>query len=420
MSDPQGSPRASSFESPQGSPTPSSPSSETDLPKRLSAIEKFMARMTSMFDRLDLPHRDSIEQQGIPATTNANPVPTPVVGPVGDPPVPHIAQSLALQTPETTNSPTILEPQFPPLCVTKHKWPIYNGKIEDFGKWKVSFMAVICASELSRLYDSGKKDLVKACPVDYDLQLYSRIISCLPEDDIFKEAQEYMGRGIALWRAILSDREPIDSTMAATTLLAEFHSTIQRIPTESIEEYWIRFNKLVERINKIGPSHLDKKTIRIRFLTTLGDGFAFIMEKLQREDLDPWYFSSSDSDLKNYLKRVQSNQSTTNSAAPGTATIGSMGYSVHAAVSSTQSDKVSMLQADIKAHGVQLDIITKSLATMSKQLDNRQRRRLQYCYSCGENDTHRSDKCTKQKEGHRTDATWTNRLGGSTASVRKE
>jgi hypothetical protein len=393
---------------------------ETDLPKRLSAIEKLMTKMGSIFERLDLQHRDSMEQQGT-ASTNANPVPT-----MQSTPVQVVAQPPILPTPETASSSTTME-QFPPLAILKHKWPIYNGKVEDFGKWKVSFMAVICVSELSRLYDPVKKDLVDSCPEDYDLQLYSRIISCLPENDMFKEAHEYMGNGIGLWRALLSDREPIDSAMTGTTLLAEFHSTIYRIPTESIEEYWIRFNKLVQRINKVHFSPLDKKTIRIRFLTTLGDGFGFILEKLQREDLDPWYISSSDSDLKAYLKRVQCNQSNPNSVAPITSTTGSMGYSVHAVVSSSQADKVSILesqnksiQADVKAQGIQLEIITKSLGTLTKQLENRQRRRLRYCHSCGENETHRSDKCNKQKEGHRAEATWNNRMGGSTDSIRKE
>jgi hypothetical protein len=420
MSDHNGSPRASSFESSQSSPTPASPTQETDLPKRLSALEKIMGKVATFLDRMDPQNRNSMEQQGTPAANNANPVPTiPRTPVVTNPPI--------LPTADTAHSPTTLEPQFPPLAITKHKWPSYNGKVGDFGKWKVSFMAVISASELSGLYNPIKKDLVDSCPPQYDLQLYSRIISCLPEDDIFKEAQEYIGSGIALWRALLSDREPVDSAMAGTTLLAEFHSSIQRTPTESIEEYWIRFNKLVQRINKINSTPIDKTTVRIRFLTTLGDGFAFIIEKLQREDLDPWYITSSDSELKSYLKRVQSNQVNPNPVSPGTSTIGSMGYSVHAAVSSTQSDKVSILesqnksiQADVKAQGFQLEIITNSLATMSKQLDNRQRSKLKYCHSCGENNTHRSDRCTKTKEGHRTDATWTNRMGGSTDTIRKE
>ena len=42
-----------------------------------------------------------------------------------------------------------------------------------------------------------------------------------------------------------------------------------------------------------------------------------------------------------------------------------------------------------------------------------------YCWSCGNNPTHPSSNCTQKKEGHKDEATYANRMGGSTKRIPK-
>ena len=49
----------------------------------------------------------------------------------------------------------------------------------------------------------------------------------------------------------------------------------------------------------------------------------------------------------------------------------------------------------------------------------RQNNRFKYCWSCGSNATHASATCTKKKADHKDEATYQNRMGGSTHFIPK-
>jgi len=334
--------------------------------------------------------------------------------------------------PTSLNSSTVsMSNPLPPLStISKHKWPIFSGDSSSFIDWKAQFLAVLCASELAPLYDPLLDDLM--CPTTrddimvYDVQLYSRLITALPPKSSFIGASEYRSKGLALWHAITQEHESTGSYSHLDHLSSSFYSSsLQRESSESVDAYWNRFYSLVRKIqlDRNAPN-FSKDYIRRRFLTSLGAGFEFIVEDANNERLSPALLNYSDEELKCYLRKIHLNKST---PAANTVTVSAMGY-VNAAVSQKKAQVLDEgIQICLATQDAKLDAITNMFITHTESLNKciatlsqSKQRRLKYCWTHGENYSHKSDECKSPGTGHQIDATWKNRKNGSEKTVKKE
>jgi len=97
-----------------------------------------------------------------------------------------------------------------------------------------------------------------------------------------------------------------------------------RNTSESVDDYWNRFQHLVRQlINNPEPHTFSQGYLRKRFLTTLGSGFEYLVEDEQNKRLDPALLHCTDVVLISLLREIQANKSVSSSE-----TLSSYGYGV--------------------------------------------------------------------------------------------
>jgi len=412
----------------------STPSNNTvphlDSPSRdaRSPFDIITNQMMKMFDQLELNLNSRLNQLSLSSSSHAPVATTSTLKQE----VSTEEISDQLQSPPSLNSSTISTSNpLPPLSsISKHKWPIFSGDSSSFIDWKAQFLAVLCASELAPLYDPLLDDLMypttRGDIMAYDVQLYSRLITALPSKSSFIGASEYRSKGLALWHALTQEHESTGSYSHLDHLLSSFYSSsLQRENSESVDAYWNRFFALVRKIQRDrNAPNFSKEYIRRRFLTSLGAGFEFIVEDANNDRLSPAFLNYSDEELKCNLRKIHLNKST---PAANTVTVSAMGYA-NAAVSQKKGQVLDEgIQICLAAQDAKLDAIkdmfvthTDSLNKCILALSQSKQRRLKYCWTHGENYSHKSDECKSPVTGHQIDATWKNRKNGSEKTVKKE
>jgi len=160
---------------------------------------------------------------------------------------------------------------------------------------------------------------------DCNVYLYSKIILALPPGNTFIKAFNYRGKGITLWHAIHQDFRSRGSHSHIQSLLAFFYSkALVRDTSESVDDYWNRFQHLVRQLINNPESHtFSQGYLRKRFLATLGNGFEYLVEDEQNKRLDPALLHCTDVELISLLREIQANKSVSYSE-----TLASHGYGV--------------------------------------------------------------------------------------------
>ena len=406
------------------------PSNDTaplvDSPSRdaRSPFDIVTNRMMKMFDQLESNLNSRLNQMSLSSSLQ-----TPTVS---------ISNSKQVEpTDQIQNTPSLVlsssnlsSNTLPTLAaISKHKWPTFSGDISTFLEWKAQFLAILCASELAPLYDDSVDDLIQPTTRNdvrpNDIQLYSRIIAALPTNNSFIGSSDYRSKGLALWHALTQEHESTGSYSHLDHLLSSFYSsTFRRENSESIDSYWNRYFNLVKKI-QLDPKSppFSNEYVRKRFITTLGSGFEFIVEDANNERLSPSLLICSDEELKINLRKIHMNKTLSSSS---TATVSSFGYA-HAAIAQKQEQAPDKIQTCLAAQDAKLDAITnmfiahtESLNKCIAALSQTKQQRLKYCWTQGENHSHKSHECKTPGTGHQMDATWKNRKNGSDKSVKKE
>ena len=80
----------------------------------------------------------------------------------------------------------------------------------------------------------------------------------------------------------------------------------------------------------------------------------------------------------------------------------------------------SILVATNAKHVQKIEELTVALAKAKDKIAELHtvRRNTKYCWSCGHNKHHNSQKCTRKKDGHKDEATASNKCGGNMAQMR--
>jgi len=205
-------------------------------------------------------------------------------------------------SPSPSNSPSstscsrseINKKSLPPLGkLVELKYPTYNGDPDTFPNWKNHFLNIIASSELEPLIDNSSElglvqfnDMVKDDILKkYNVRLYSRIIDALPSSSSFTETEEYRSNGLTLWHALVQENMSIGSNFNTNTLLPAWYS-LNRMETETIDAYWNRFHTHLRKVQRDPTVQLLHEHIRLQFITTLGNGFTFLVEDVENNRLD--------------------------------------------------------------------------------------------------------------------------------------
>lgn len=217
------------------------------------------------------------------------------------------------------SSPIALPPITPLERAEKIKFPTYSGDTSTYEDWRNACLSIICSCFLRHLYDSNIDDIISTPNPhddpkifeDYNVYLYSKIILALPPGNTFIKAFNYRGKGITLWHAIHQDFRSRGSHSHIQSKLAFFYSkALVRNTSESVDDYWNRFQHLVRQlINNPEPHTFSQGYLRKRFLTTLGNGFEYLVEDEQNKRLDPALLHCTDVELISLLREIQANKS---------------------------------------------------------------------------------------------------------------
>jgi len=201
-----------------------------------------------------------------------------------------------------------------------------------------------------------------------------------------------------------------------------------RASTESLDDYWNRFNDLVHQIQRC-PGHelfISDVTIRKRFLTTLGREFSKLADDEKNLCLEPTLLTLDDDLLLSRLRSIQSNH-----AADPSATVSSYGYS-NALKTSNSSSKTAespltydhlMMKESYEALIKQQAEALKEYATAHQSgpaSRNNRRPPTAYCYTHGDCHHTGADCNNPRHSPDKNAATLENRMGGSKKGMRKE
>ena len=299
-----------------------------------SSMERFAVHFENLLNRF------IATTQG--QSTFIQPQPQPVLP---SPPVsststdPLMSNTSSVQDPAVHHVPTTSlinrsAVPLPHILATDLAEKVEFPKLEDYDTfidWRDDFLSIVCSCYLKHLYDRNIGDLILGSrPQDnvevfnlYNEKLYSKITLALPKHNSFKRNKNYMLNGLALWHA-LNENNRASGIHNIQNLLSTFHSkSLMREPSESLDDYWNRFNDLVRQIQRC-PGHesfSSASTIRRRFLTTLGQEFKKFADDDKNLCLDPTLLTINDETLISHLRSIQSNH-----AADSVHTISSAGY----------------------------------------------------------------------------------------------
>lgn len=118
------------------------------------------------------------------------------------------------------------------------------------------------------------------------------------------QTSEYRSNGLTLWYALVQENMSIGSNFNTNTLLPDWYN-LSRMETETIDAYWNRFHTHLRKVQRDPTVKLLPEHVRLQCITTLGEGFTFLVEAVENNCLDPKYLNLKDEMLKQELRDIQ-------------------------------------------------------------------------------------------------------------------
>jgi hypothetical protein len=158
----------------------------------------------------------------------------------------------------------------------KTEWSKFSGDPKKFRPWYLSIMAQLSNAPWQSMYDSTTNSVVKTTSNDVlNGKLYAKVIGALEGTALqhMLARKHLRGNGILLLHKLHQMYKPkcVPEVIAAKTV--EIWGNTKRSSFESVDEYYNRFQELLEEINEETVTIPPKNAIR-QFIFTLGDEFA--------------------------------------------------------------------------------------------------------------------------------------------------
>jgi hypothetical protein len=173
----------------------------------------------------------------------------------------------------------------------KIEWMKFSGDPKKFRPWYLSIMAQLSIAPWHSLYDSSTNSVVTTTAnLALNGKLYAKVIGALEGSAL----QHMLARkhlrvnGVLLLQELHQMYKPkcVPEVLAAKTV--EFWGHTKRASSESVDEYFNRFQELLEEINEEIETIPTKNAIR-QFIFTLGDEFQPLQNNFRLGTiLDEW------------------------------------------------------------------------------------------------------------------------------------
>jgi hypothetical protein len=169
----------------------------------------------------------------------------------------------------------------------KSEWPKFSGDILKFKEWYLAIMAQLSLPPWNILYDSVKNDIVQSTSnSQLNGKLYAKLLVCL-EGQAMKNMisrKHLRANGLLLLQELHQMYKPknVPEVIAAKT--AKFWSKLKRSDSESVDNYYNRFQELLDEVNESRETISKQDAIR-HFLFTLGSDFESIQNGYRLNNL---------------------------------------------------------------------------------------------------------------------------------------
>jgi len=170
---------------------------------------------------------------------------------------------------------------------TKSEWPKHNGDAKRFRSWYLGIMTQISLPPWQEFYDSVTHDIVSTTSnSSLNGKLYSKLILALEglAYKNFVSRKHLRANGLLLLEELVQTYKPrnVPEIIAAKTV--EFWGTLKRLPGESIDAYYDRFQEILEDLEEAEEPIATKAAIR-QFIFTLGPEFENIQNNFRINNL---------------------------------------------------------------------------------------------------------------------------------------
>jgi hypothetical protein len=263
---------------------------QTDL-KFSTALEK----ITEENDRFKQEIRNEVQLLHQPASNTSTSVtnsvnPTLNISSTHSPP--SVPTSVASQ-PVSTVDPQDLQTQMMALLTTtfsklttvmaenkstetKSDWPKFGGDTKKFKHWYLAIVAQLSLTPWKEFYDSSTNSILPVTTnTTLNEKLYAKLLLCL-EGQVFQDMisrKHLRGNGLLLLSELSQTYRPSHVPEVTAAKTVEFWSTLKRLPYESVDAFYNRFQALLDDLEDAGEPIPVQSAIR-QFLFTLGPDFA--------------------------------------------------------------------------------------------------------------------------------------------------
>jgi hypothetical protein len=202
------------------------------------------------------------------------------------------------------------------LTEQKQDWHKFSGDSKKFGAWYLGIMAHLSLSPWSELYDASRNNVVLSTTnSSLNGKLYSKLSLSLDgmAYQKFFSRKHLRADGILLLKELVQTYKPknVPEILAAKT--AEFWGNTKRLPTESIDSYYDRFQEFLDDFSDAEEPIALKAAIR-HFIFRLGSEFETIQNNFRLNNLPAaWQTTDWPTILtlcRNYYNSIKPNQST--------------------------------------------------------------------------------------------------------------
>jgi len=170
---------------------------------------------------------------------------------------------------------------------SKSDWPKFSGDQKKFRAWYHAIMAQISLPPWAEFYDSSKHDVVTSTSNStLNGKLYSKLLLALEGQALqsIVSRKHLRANGLKLLQELVQACKPRNVPEVIAFKTSEFWGNTKRFPNESIDDYYNRFQDLLEDLTEADEPISTKSAIR-HFIFTLGIEFETIQNNFRLENL---------------------------------------------------------------------------------------------------------------------------------------
>jgi hypothetical protein len=158
---------------------------------------------------------------------------------------------------------------------TKSDWPKFGGDTKKFKHWYLAIVAQLSLAPWKEFYDSMTNNIIKTTSnMSLNEKLYAKLLISL-EGQVFQDMvsrKHLHGNGLLLLSELSQTYRPSHVPEVTAAKTVEFWSTLKRLPYETVDAYYNRFQSVLDDLEEAGEPIPVHSVVR-QFIFTLGSDF---------------------------------------------------------------------------------------------------------------------------------------------------